>query len=108
MPAQGALQRKINANKRQNDADATNNRRRSGPAVYPNESAQPNQMRPQKRSTNPEAMAELAQTIINSGKLELDYAKHTGQTVCPGFHPSASMTAKSQRKAKTPTGIKTI
>lgn len=52
------------------------------------------------------AMAELAQTIINSGKLELDYMKHTGQTGT-GFIQRID-DGEEPAKSKTPTGIKTI
>jgi len=53
------------------------------------------------------AMAELAQTIINSGKLELDYMKHTGQTGT-GFIQRIDDDGAEPAKSKTPTGIKTI
>lgn len=52
------------------------------------------------------AMAELAQTIINSGKLELDYMKHTGQ-MGTGFIQRVDEKAE-QKTSRTPTGIKTI
>ena len=61
------------------------------------------------------AMAELAQTIINSGKLELDYMKHTGQTgtgfiqrIDDGEEPAKSKTPTGVKTSKTPTGVKTI
>lgn len=51
------------------------------------------------------AMADLAQTIINTGKLELEFMKHTG-SMNSDFIPSEK-TIEPPRSI-TPTGIKTV